>query len=99
MGAVTFSIDPALVNCLREALPLDVFVETGTFEGEAVDRVLPTFGEIHTIELDDTYFERALERFASERRVQVHHGDSRLILRSLVEQLSSRPVVFWLDAH
>ncbi len=36
MGAVHFSIDPKLVAVFKRHLPLQVFVETGTFEGEAI---------------------------------------------------------------
>ena len=36
MGAVHFSIDPRLLARLRDLLPLKVFVETGTYEGESV---------------------------------------------------------------
>jgi hypothetical protein len=99
MGAVTFSIDVALVECLREALALDVFVETGTFEGEAVERVRGLFEEVHTIELSVPHYERAKARFASEANVRVYHGDSREVLRSLREQLEPRRVLYWLDAH
>ncbi len=38
MGAIDFSIDVRLVECLRRELPISVFVETGTFEGEAIAR-------------------------------------------------------------
>ena len=99
MGAVDFSIDLELVKRLRQVLPLDVFVETGTFEGEAVARMLPLFNEIHTIELSDKYFAGAETRFRHEPAVQLHHGDSTRELRALCPQLKRRSVLYWLDAH
>jgi hypothetical protein len=99
MGAITFSIDLEFVECLRDSLALEVFVETGTFEGEAVERVRPLFSEIHTIELSLAYFERAKAQFGSAEGVSVYHGDSREVLRSLRERLERRPVLYWLDAH
>ena len=50
MGAVHFSIDDRLLARLTELLPLEVFVETGTFEGDTVDAALTYFDELHTIE-------------------------------------------------
>lgn len=99
MGAVNFSIDTSLVQHLRQALPLDVFVETGTFEGEAVARTLPFFTEIHTIELSDQFATAAKERFSSNPTVTVYQGDSSDVLRSLRRRLRNASVLYWLDAH
>ena len=99
MGAVTFSIDPVLVECLREVLPLATFVETGTFEGETITRMRPYFDEIHSVELSDSHFEAAVERFASYPNVHLHHGDSPEILSRLRPALAEKSVLFWLDAH
>lgn len=99
MGAVDFSIDRKLVESLRESLPLDVFVETGTFEGEAVARVRELFGEIHTVELSDHYHAVATERFAADPHVTVHHGDAPRVLEELRPSLEGKSVLYWLDAH
>lgn len=99
MGAVDFSIDPRLVETLREALPLSVFVETGTFEGEAIARMRPMFAEIHSIELSDEYFSKAVTRFGDDAAVRLYHGDSRDVLRRLQPQLQRGSVLYWLDAH
>ena len=50
MGAVTFTLDVHLVECLKEALPLSVFVETGTFKGDTLAEVEPFFDRLITIE-------------------------------------------------
>jgi len=99
VGAVDFSIDADLIAHLRTTLPFEVFVETGTFEGEAVARMLPFFEEIHTIELSDEYFARAANRFRRDGAVDLHHGDSAYELRSLRPRLQNRSVLYWLDAH
>ena len=59
MGAVNFSLSPDLVQALTEALPLEVLVETGTFEGETIAGVLSRFHEIYSVELSSHYFEKA----------------------------------------
>lgn len=99
MGAVDFSIDMRLVETLQRVLPISVFVETGTFEGEAVARVRESFAEIHSIELSDHYHARAAERFAGDARVALYHGDSSHVLESLRATLEDKAVLYWLDAH
>lgn len=99
MGAVSFSIDVTLVERLREALPLSTFVETGTFEGDAVAHVLPLFEEIYTVELSDEHYAKAAARFRSDEKVRVHHGDSSELLASMQSSLEGKSALYWLDAH
>jgi hypothetical protein len=99
MGAVDFSIDMRLVETLRGMLPISVFVETGTFEGEAVARARESFEEIHSIELSDHYYALATERFADDARVTLYHGNSSHVLNALRPKLEDKAVLYWLDAH
>src|SRR4051812_28722849 len=99
MGAVRFSIDSGLVRQLKTVLPLEVFVETGTYEGASVEAVLPLFEEIHTVELSAQLYARAADTFAGNSKVHVHHGHSRDVLKDLVPKVRRKPVLYWLDAH
>jgi hypothetical protein len=99
MGAVDFSIDIRLVERLQQALSLAVFVETGTFEGEAIARVRERFDEIHSIELSGHYYAQAAERFRDDSQVRLHHGDSSQVLALLKPTLENESVLYWLDAH
>jgi hypothetical protein len=99
MGAITFSIDSRLVDLLESSLPLDAFVETGTFEGDTVAQIVNRFREVHTIEIASDRAAAAAQRFRGDQSVHVHHGDSAAVLLSLRETLRDRPVVYWLDAH
>ncbi len=99
MGAIRFSIDADLVRLLTEELPLEVFVETGTYEGGSVRAMLALFNEIHTIELSSDLAKRAEEEFASTSGVNVHQGRSENVLTRLRPKLKGRPALFWLDAH
>ena len=99
MGAVTFSLDLDLVNALKEALPLDVFVETGTFQGDTVELVKDCFLEIHTVELSQEYYDEARARFAGERHIDLIQGDSAAVLAELAPKLRDRSVLYYLDAH
>jgi len=64
MRAVTFSLDGALVDSLREALRLTVLVETGTGKDDNVAQMLPLFERIVTVELSESLRKAAAERFA-----------------------------------
>jgi hypothetical protein len=99
MGAVHFSIDGRLLGRLSELLPLEVFVETGTFEGASVETALAYFDELHTVELSDELFARAAARFEDSPAVHLHHGPSSEVLFTLSRRLRGRSILYWLDAH
>ena len=78
---------------------MDVFVETGTFEGQTIDTVLPFFEEIHTCEASERLHLDVARRFAGVSKVHSALGDSGQILCDLMPRLKNRSVLFWLDAH
>jgi len=99
MGAVNFSIDLGLVVALKRVLPLDVFVETGTFRGDTIELVKDRFAEIYTVELSPEYYESARARFAGWRNVDLAHGDSAGMLGKWKSRLHTRSTLYFLDAH
>lgn len=99
MGAVSFSLDLGLINALKTILPLDVFVETGTFRGDTIARVKDIFREIHTVELSREYFEAAQSKFKEWANIDLVCGDSAKVLSVWATALSERSVLYFLDAH
>ena len=99
MGAISFSIDLSLVNCCKKALPLNIFLETGTFTGDSIQTIQSLFREIHSIELSETYYEKAVTRFKTHEFINLYQGDSVDWLRRLHPQLSNQSTLYWLDAH
>ena len=99
MGTVHFSIDVSLVEALKRALPLEIFVETGTFKGDGIQKVSGLFQELYTVECLTEYYERACERFGSEPAVHVFQGSSPEFLSKLMPRLAGRSILYWLDAH
>lgn len=99
MGAIHFSLDLQLVQALQSVLPLQVFIETGTFKGDTVALIRSCFSEIHTIELSAEYHRKAVERFAGDSGVRVHQGDSGDVLETLRPVYAGQAALFWLDAH
>lgn len=99
MGAITFSIDSRLIEALKGHLPFDVFVETGTFQGNTIEIVKPYFNTIYSVELSDHYYEKAVEKFGDDPSLTLIHDDAARALKMIVPTLNPRPVIFWLDAH
>lgn len=99
MGAVSFSIDLGLVAALKRVLPLDVFVETGTFRGDTVELVKDHFREIHTVELSPEYYEAARSRFGARANIDLVQGDSAAVLAAWASGLHDKSVLYFLDAH
>lgn len=77
---------------------IDVFIETGTYQGDTISAVKSCFKEIFSIELDEVLFEKAKNKFAKERRIHILKGDSRKELYDILNRIN-KPCLFWLDAH
>jgi hypothetical protein len=99
MGAVTFSIDPELIQTFKQLIPLKSFVETGTFEGETIEQVRDLFEKIHSVELSEDYYTKALERFGDDSKINLYCDASEEILKQLQPSLADEAVLYWLDAH
>ncbi len=76
-----------------------VFVETGTYEGNTVQKAVDLgFETIYSIEVDPALHAKAVERFAGVPGVHLLCGDTIDVLPQILRQLD-QPATFWLDAH
>ncbi len=99
MGAVHFSIDTQLLEHLTRLLPLAVFVETGTFQGDTIQAARPFFEKLYSAEVVEKHHQVASQRFESDAAVTLHFGASSELLRHLSPELRDESVLYWLDAH
>jgi hypothetical protein len=76
----------------------DILVETGTFRGDMIAAQLPRFNKLYTIELSETLYKEAGNRFKGNGKVKLVCGDSGEKLGEIVKTLD-RPAIFWLDGH
>jgi hypothetical protein len=76
---------------------LRTLVETGTYYGEMVAAVKKHFDRVYSIEFVPELAERAQRKFASDPRVRISCGDSRVVIPQVLAQLTA-PALFWLDA-
>lgn len=78
----------------------DIFVETGTNTGCGTKLAIECgFEKIITIDIEEKYVILARKRFAGNDNVQCLHGDSSIILASVIEQNLDKTMTFWLDGH
>lgn len=77
-----------------------VFVETGTYTGQSVYKIVSLFREVHTVEASPDLNRAARELFKAKEITNVSAllGDSQGFLRSLAPQVYE-DAVFFLDAH
>lgn len=88
-----------MVKALASVLPLDIFVETGTYEGDTVDLVRGLFREVFSVELSEKYVESARHRFKIFPNINILQGNSPSVLHELIPKLRQQSVLFFLDAH
>lgn len=74
------------------------FIETGTYHGDGIQRVLEHYEKIHSIELSHKYAVEAAKRFLHNSKVTVYHGNSKEVLPVLLETIPE-PVTIFLDGH
>lgn len=77
---------------------VNVMIETGTLRGDTIEAMLNNFREIHSIEIDDKLYRKAVTRFKDFPNVHLYHGNSALILPNMLKNIDER-CLFWLDAH
>ncbi len=99
MGAISFSIDENLIKELRKFLPLEIFIETGTFLGDSLEAASRCFETCYSVELSAEYHHAASARFAHDPRIHIYHEDSSKFLEQNHSLYEGKSVLFWLDAH
>jgi hypothetical protein len=73
-------------------------IETGTYYGAMVSATKDDFARIISIELDQTFYERAKRKFAKFEHISIIQGDSGEVLGKVLPNITE-PCLFWLDAH
>jgi hypothetical protein len=76
-----------------------VFVETGTYYGETVRKAIESgYEEIHSIEINDFYYQKNKIDFKNNKNIFLHKGDSSIILFETIKNINDQ-ITFWLDGH
>jgi hypothetical protein len=76
----------------------EILVESGTYLGGTVAFMLPHARRIVSVEIEPRLYEAARRRFAGDDNVELHLGDSAVLIPQLVAGFPEPPLV-WLDGH
>jgi hypothetical protein len=79
-----------------------VFLETGTFEGDTIDRIANNDVckpiQIISLELSTIFFNNCKQRFEKNPNVFIHNSNSKYDLYDIIKDINL-PITFWLDSH
>lgn len=78
--------------------PTRQYIETGTYVGDGIQRVLGRYERIHSIELAEKYAFETAAKFLHCSEVTVYHGNSKEVLPVLLDTIQE-PVTIFLDGH
>ena len=74
-----------------------VFIETGTLNGDSTFSLEPYFNELHTIELSEYYYYNTKARY-NGNKINFYLGDSTDVLKEILPNIKS-DTIFFLDGH
>ncbi len=78
---------------------LKCLLETGSFLGHMIEAQKKNFEQILSIELDETLYKNVQEKFTSTKHIKIYQGDSSEKLSMMLDTISGKTVLFWLDGH
>ena len=86
------------IQYYREKYGFEIFIETGTYLGEMVEAQKNHFEKLISIELSQTLFDQAVNRFKKDSHIHILQGDSGEVLKEVMKYLQE-PALFWLDGN
>jgi len=87
-----------IIKAYQQLSRYSTLIETGTWHGDMVASQKDNFTRIISIELGESLYKKAVERFAKDSNVHLYLGDSSKILPIILENIKE-PAIFWLDGH
>ena len=92
------AVKKMIIKSYQQKYDYEILIETGTYQGDMIISLYNNFREIHSIELADYYYQKALKRFRKYPKVHLHKGDSSKVMKDVINEIN-KPVIFWLDGH
>jgi hypothetical protein len=84
---------------LKDHLHIDVVVETGTFKGNTTAFFGSVFPVVHTVEVNQEFYQSSQASLNSYSNIQCHFGSSPDFLKKALPSLAGQRILFYLDAH
>lgn len=98
-----FSVPPHMTPAMKRmvlrkyAKGLNVFVESGTYLGDAV-HAMRKMRKVYSVEFQPELYLKACERFKGQSNIDLRCGDSATVLPEILSEITE-PALFWLDGH
>lgn len=86
------------IQALQEKYNCSTFIETGTYKGDMIFALKSHFSKLISVELSPLYYKNALKKFRKDKNVELHFGDSGMLMPKIIGGLSNTSL-FWLDGH
>lgn len=93
------------INDVVEEFDIDAdkystFIESGTCDGDSINRINQYFEVVHTIEVAPHFHQMFLNNYSHLTHVTAHLGDSSKVIPQILPTLTEDACcVFWLDGH
>jgi len=91
-------VKQAIIKDYARTYQCPIFFETGTCKGDMIQAVKDDFRQIYSVELSESLYQQARQRFQNNPHITLLQGDSGKVVPEVLEQIS-QPCLFWLDAH
>lgn len=92
-----------LVGSMGKENKCTTLIETGTYKGDMVNSQLLNFRYISSIEVDETLYSNACDRFRNDHQVYLYHGDSSKKIADVIRDMNGYSgggkICFFLDGH
>lgn len=82
----------------RSNKKLNAIIETGTYYGKGAIILSYYFQKVHTIELNQDWYNKTKKTLSPYKNIYCHFGDSAFVLENLVNTFNF-PLAYYLDAH
>lgn len=89
---------PAEFNFFQR-FPNNYWIESGTYIGYGVEQALKAgFKNVISIEVNQGYYNQAVEKHKNNPNVKLFLGDSKKLLWDIIKDINDQ-ITFWLDGH
>lgn len=88
------------IKVIKEKYGLTAFVETGTWQGAAVEYARASqFEKIYSVEVHHGFWEQATKKFSVYQHIRILKGVSIEVLPKILPDIAVDKTLWWLDAH
>lgn len=101
----SMSLENQFLKMLHTTIDASFFLETGTCLGHTTELASAIFTSkqhknprVHSIELSESLFNKAKEKFKNNKNICLYKGDTVQVLPEILKKVDDKPIIF-LDAH